>query len=291
MGFVGLCGFVAYLGCSMNLAEYSTLDNGEIPGDAKLLYVMHFRRLMNYDTGRVSISLAGLRQCLEFTPPYGSNVSASKPSISKVRHLIDVLVRHGLIRCVVKGDKAIRKPAVFLCVLATTNLVGVNEERHGNDTGTARNQKTTQPAPDMARSNIFKINTNTDEQHVSDISDLKDIYTREALVWGDEFERMSQQAMLICNQDELVGYFNSFRFSTKDDGAFKGIGVHLKAWRQYCVTIRNNLNKDRGDSNETNQQSGPNRSPTSAAASTMRRSLALYEQQTAGEFDAIDQLP
>lgn len=230
----------------MNRAEYEALDACELSPEAVTLYIRGFRRHMDYANGRVLVSLASMRQRLEFVPPFGSNVKPVKPTVQKVRTLIEALTRHGLVRCVVKGDKHTRKPAVFLCVLATYDLVRLNEEQHGNNTGTTREQKAPNVFDLKACRPIGDFKQKTEEQHSSVYSEQEDIYTREALIFDEQFKAMAKQALLLVSDSELAGYFDSFRFSTKDDGAAKTLGVHCKAWRQYCVSVRNNLNNNGG---------------------------------------------
>jgi hypothetical protein len=195
-----------------------------------------------------------MRQRLEFVPPNGSTAKHVKPSVGKVRSLIDSLQRHGLVKLVEKGDKQRRKPAVFLCVLATCDLARLNEEQHENNTRTTRGQKSSNVLNLKAYTQVAQKSEKQEEQHSSVYSEQEDIYTREDLVFCKQFKAMSQQAMLVVSDAELNDYFDSFRFSTKDDGSVKPLGLHLKAWRQYCVSVRANLR--RGDDNAKRSKFG-----------------------------------
>jgi hypothetical protein len=270
----------------MNQVEYEALDAETLPLEAVALYVRGFRRHMSYDSGRTLVSLASMRQRIEFVPPAGSTVKFCKPTVQKVRSLIDSLVRHGLIKLVERGDKQTRKPAVFLCVLASSDLVRLNEEQHENNTRTTRSSNTGNVVNLKARAAFSQNLAKSEEQHSSVCSEQEDIYTREGLIFCEQFKGMAKQAMLVVSDVELLGYFDAFKFSTKDDGAFKPLYVHLKAWRQYCVSIRNNLSKD-GGNNEITKPSFSAGEPKSATARTILRGIQRFRNGDPNEFDQI----
>jgi hypothetical protein len=270
----------------MNQGEYEALDAETLPLEAVALYVRGFRRYMSYDTGLTLVSLASMRQRIEFVPPVGSTARPCKPTVQKVRSLIDSLVRHGLIRLVERGDKHTRKPAVFLCVLASSDLVRLNEEQHENNTRTTRRSNTGNVVNLKARRVIGENLAKSEEQHSSVISEQEDIYTREDLIFCDQFRAMAGQALLNVCDAELFGYFDAFKFSVKDDGAVKPLYVHLKAWRQYCVSIRNNLVKN-GGKNEICKPGAGVDEPKSATARTILRGLKRAQDSYDGQWDEI----
>ncbi|MEI8647422.1 hypothetical protein P4S73_04740 [Paraglaciecola sp. Hal342] len=263
----------------MNQAEYAALDSPELSAEAVTLYVTGFRQHMDYASGRVLVSLAAMRRKLEFIPPVGSTAKPVRPTVQKVRSVIDMLVRHQLIRCVEKGDKQSRKPAVFLCVLATSDLVRLNEEQHENNTRTTRAQKPLNVFDLKACRQKSKKIAFSEEQHSSVNSEQDNIYNacvREDLVFNDQFRLTAKQAMLIIDDQDLLDVFEQFKVSPKDDGAAKNQGQWLKLWRSYCVNVRIN-NKKRGGYNAINQQFGNGAGEQNAAARALAESKRAAE--------------
>ena len=124
----------------MNQFEYSALSNEELPHEAKLLYVMEFRRYMDYETGVVGLrrrlSYSGMRTTLEVVRPRRSRKPNQYYKDREVRYFIELLEKEGLI---VRLDK----PCVFRLPLATYGKICPDEQRHysGTTAAQASNEK------------------------------------------------------------------------------------------------------------------------------------------------------
>lgn len=102
-----------------------------LPLAAQVLYLRGLRRHMDYVTGIVGrrrrISWPMLREIAEVEPHQGVTDSG-KPSMGRVRRLLDRLIRAGLVEDI--GPKRRGDSIVFRLPLATTGSVRVEKTRH-----------------------------------------------------------------------------------------------------------------------------------------------------------------
>ncbi len=118
----------------MNQFEYEALDAEGLPHECQVLYMRVLRRYMDYKTGIVGVtrrlSYQGLREVLEVRRPQRSKVSSQTYTQRQVRWFLERLEAVGLIS---KCDA----PLVFLCRLASTDLVRPDVQRQYNGTTAA----------------------------------------------------------------------------------------------------------------------------------------------------------
>lgn len=98
---------------------------------AQVLYLRVLRRRVDFDTGIVGVSCRlsyqAIAEWLEIRPEWGSNKSVERLSIGRIRALLLMLERAGLIERVTKNGRVL--PLVFKLVFASTGLVRLKKER------------------------------------------------------------------------------------------------------------------------------------------------------------------
>lgn len=114
--------------CSEEDARLDYLDPA-----AQVLYLRVLRRNMDFGTGIVGVSArlsyAKLAEWLEVRPPAGSTKPVERLSMSRIRALLAMLERAGLIERVRNKGEVV--PLVFKLVFARAGSVRSNEERQG----------------------------------------------------------------------------------------------------------------------------------------------------------------
>jgi hypothetical protein len=287
----------------MNQTEYEALANHSISPFVHRLYSLGFRRNIDYATGEVFVSFAGLCAALEYHPPRGSTEAFSRPSKDKVRHGIDVLKRCGLLKLVRKGSLKDNRPAVYCCVLASVNakrdFCGQNEEPHESTTRAPQEHHDSK----LLNNNEMVKNVvefrKRDEPHIPDLpvqdrvyNAREDFFRRGDLVFNSQFKLMANQAKLGWDSEKLEALFAQFRVSAKDDGSSKLLSDWLVVWQRYCVNVYAN-NVIRGNDNEINQLSGNSRSfkenPTARALAESKRA-AEYCAENGIDGSVLDRI-
>jgi len=104
-----------------------------LSADAQVIYLRLFRRHMDYDTGRVAVTLGQMKRCLEYLPDPGSQLSPRRVADignNYVRARVAELERAGLIA---KTPKSSRFDAPsFCCILASVGEVRPKREPQRN---------------------------------------------------------------------------------------------------------------------------------------------------------------
>jgi hypothetical protein len=273
------------LGCFVNLSEHKALfAEPDISHVERSLY-LYLRWHMDFKTGVVGvtrrISYQGIAEHLEVVPVAGSQAREVRFSRDQIKRLLNKLIGRRWLEPLHRARTNGPVRMVFNFPLASSDSLGSQEERQRCATGAPRQN------PHSARVFDFPKGVNLEEErHTSDLSVKEDIYTREALVFDEQFKIMAQQAKLGWDDVKLLALFDQFKASVKDDGSSKNLGQWLKIWRSYCVNVYAN-NVIRGDSNAIDKQSGSKNSSSSAAASTLLRGLERHQQQTPGEWDSL----
>ena len=121
----------------MNEREYEALEDEYLSHEARSLYLLCFRRHMDFQTGLVGtekrrISFQMFREQLTVSRPRGSTKAPFKPSPQQLRGYVGELERVGLVERT--GCKKKLSHMVFLLPLATTDLNRPNEEQQRSNT-------------------------------------------------------------------------------------------------------------------------------------------------------------
>jgi len=107
---------------SLNATEYMVLSDPGLHAEAKALYVMCFRRFMNYQDGIVFLSEARMIAELEYRPDPRSKEKPTSPSRQRIRTIIAHLEKSGLITKVNKGNITAGLAPSWRCELATNDV-------------------------------------------------------------------------------------------------------------------------------------------------------------------------
>lgn len=227
----------------MNQNESNALADSSLPPLAVVLYVRAFRRFMNYETGRVAMSLARMGQELEYLPLPKSNDKPSRPTVAQVRHLVGRLIAAGLVAIVEKGDRQSGKAAVFCCPLARKGFLYLNEAQQVR----AQGSTTRETGEKANENNVVNFERNrcahrvAQHRSVDPYKDDDDVCARDALELDDEFAAMAAQAGLLIEREQLEAVFNQFRFSTKEGrNIYRGRAQWLDQWRSYAAAVKAN---------------------------------------------------
>lgn len=147
----------------INSAELNALSG--LPHEARTLYRDIFRVYMDYATGiagfKRRFDYFHLAMDLEVDRPAGSRVRPYKPSREAVRHLINLLIKKGLLRRVVRQGKAV--PLVFKLPLADSDLSRLEEEQQGSN---KHEQQDEQQEEQQGLLNINQELSNVEQQDV-----------------------------------------------------------------------------------------------------------------------------
>jgi hypothetical protein len=260
----------------MNQHEYTALSDSALPHSAVVLYIRGFRRYMNYSTGLVSLSLSRLAQELEYTPVWGSSDKPTKSTISQIRNLTKRLIAAGLISIHERGDINTRKPAVFSCCLAQTDLVRLKKERHDSDT----KPTTRKVNENVSKNNVLRFSGDTtatqEERHrsVDPLDKIDESNARENLKFGSEWVDLANSVGLSTEHtEEMQAWFDSWKFGDQAN-TIRSLAQHKNQWRKYCAAIKANSFKPRGQGNESNQRYNPKQARSDATSDALDECFA-----------------
>lgn len=277
----------------MNQQEYDALDDLTLSHSAVTLYVRGFRRFMNYETGNVAISLVRLSQILEFVPPQGSTKVMVKPTKANVRHLVDTLHRHGLIRCIKKGDITTRSPAIFHCTLATFSNKQVfsdqNHEQHESNTGTTREQNHRQPAPHIVNTENVLNFPKGHEQHRSAGSDKSNVCNARAMheiSYTEPFIQIAKRCQLASVSDDDTLVFKAFQSSPRYRHKLQSDLEYQADWQSFCAYwVANRQANVKNTPVKSGAQHASHPQRQNASAAEMQRSKAAAQRNAEHGID------
>lgn len=223
----------------MNAQEYEALDNIELTPFAVTLYIRCFRRYMNYADGTVSLAESLMKQSMEYVPPRGSKQPSEKPTRQKIRTAVEQLYRAGLVELLRKGDIKEGRTPLFLCRLATSDLVRPNEEQPRNNQGTTNYPKSSNITNINAFKSFDTLSQKTEEQPKTDYTDLEKreiACAREHLEYSQQWAWTAQANGLQVSEDEIKTIFEKWRDSDSVN-VIRANTQHIRLWQNYCKAI------------------------------------------------------
>ena len=113
-----------------NDAEDAALQG--LSPEAKLVYLLTIRRVMDFSTGLASVSYRACKQALEFIPEWGSTrqpVRVADISSHKIRSCLVELERNRLIKKVKNGHQKVQAAVFFVCLADRDEVCPKKEPR------------------------------------------------------------------------------------------------------------------------------------------------------------------
>lgn len=223
----------------MNGAEYAALDDVHLPHDAKLLYIMCFRRYMNYRDGTIFYPYSRMAEDLTYEPPSRSNGARYRATVGKIRALTDRLEKAGIIKKIKNGDVRKGLAPTWFCCLATFD----NSPNNG-DSGLFRQNQEQQMNNTVQQHGQTQLNQGLQGeqqhsgfgalQHISDTPINQYICAQEFLL--DDSARMAARSVNCPDNDNLINIYNTFINHKTHRNKHQSVDDWLADWRGWCAT-------------------------------------------------------